>query len=325
MVVEGSGRGGKGTPGGCSVLPARLSSAPSRAGAAVRRREAGDRRRAERQRPGGPRLRGCGNSASRGACLRSGANFAESPPPRGERTPALRVTPLQCPEVAGWGLGGTRERRAGALRPRYGAAEPNGRSGLRRAPLTLVAMAGGSPAPAGRLVSRAAELRPWAGGVDGSGCGSAAAARRGGSASALLSALRPPRLGDSRRRPRLQFLKVPGCAAPAPAGQASHGPRRARRKRAWGLGRSPASSPAPASALTPPPEAPSTGPWLERRGPAGSDGRRGRGLLSAAEGDCASGPPGPLRAGGRRSPGADGSHPPGIPGPRRGCWRGRGA
>lgn len=162
-------------------------------------------------------------------------------------------------------MGGTRERRAGALRPRYGAAEPNGRSGLRRAPLTLVAMAGGSPAPAGRLVSRAAELRPWAGGVDGSGCGSAAAARRGGSASALLSALRPPRLGDSRRRPRLQFLKVPGCAAPAPAGQASHGPRRARRKRAWGLGRSPASSPAPASALTPPPEAPSTGPWLERR------------------------------------------------------------
>lgn len=57
----------------------------------------------------------------------------------------------------------------------------------------------------------------------------------------------------------------PGCAAPAPAGQASHGPRRARRKRAWGLGRSPASSPAPASAPTPPPAAPSAGPWLERR------------------------------------------------------------
>lgn len=155
--------------------------------------------------------------------------------------------------------------------------------------------------------------------------GSAAAARRGGSASALLSALRPPRLGDSRRRPRLQFLKVPGCAAPAPAGQASHGPRRARRKRAWGLGRSPASSPAPASALTPPPEAPSTGA-LARAAAAGPDGRRGRGLVSAAERsaeeNCASGSP---RAGGRRSPGADGSHPPGIRGPRRGCWRGRGA
>lgn len=50
------------------------------------------------------------------------------------------------------------------------------------------------------------------------------------------AAAAPPRprvsaLGDSSRRPLLQFLKLPGCAAPAPAGRASHLPRRARRGR----------------------------------------------------------------------------------------------
>lgn len=172
---------------------------------------------------------------------------------------------------------GTRER------PRRGssASLPRRRSGAERparpAPRAphLGGHGGRFPGPAGPagLPRRGASFGPRraartaAAAAVAGGCGPAR--RRGGSVSALLSALGPPRLGASRRRPRLQFLKVPGCAAPAPAGQASHGPRRARRgrrKRAWGLGRSPASTPAPASAPTPPPAGPCVrGPRPERR------------------------------------------------------------
>lgn len=185
-------------------------------------------------------------------------------------------------------------------RPRRGssASLPRRRSGAERparpAPRAphLGGHGGRFPGPAGPagLPRRGASFGPrqaarTAAAVAG-GCGPAR--RRGGSVSALLSALGPPRLGTSRRRPRLQFLKVPGCAAPAPAGQASHGPRRARRgrrKRAWGLGRSPASTPAPASAPTPPP----AGPCV--RGPR--PGRRPRGRAS---GRAPGSRPGPSRA-----------------------------
>lgn len=94
-------------------------------------------------------------------------------------------------------------------------------------------MAGGSPPPPsardGRLLSRAAAIGPRrpdeSEGGGGGGYGWAPARRR----------LRP---GPESRlwatpaaAPLLQFLKLPGCAAPAPAGRASHPPRRARRGR----------------------------------------------------------------------------------------------
>lgn len=57
--------------------------------------------------------------------------------------------------------------------------------------------------------------------------------RRGGRSSASAPSLdaqaQPLGARLLPRRPLLQFLKVPGCAAPAPAGRASHLPRRARR------------------------------------------------------------------------------------------------
>lgn len=264
----------RGSRGGCSVLPAGLgplARAGPRSGGG---REAGG----VRQPRGGGRGSGAAGTFRPGAAASasSGANFAKPPPGRTPLPPALLRSGARG--------GGPGPRRLasdppGALRHPSAAAEPNGRAGLRRAPPHLGGHGGRFPGPGGPAGLRRRGASALAGGgrtasaVSG-GCGPA---RRGTarlcaeapSSPPLLSALGPPRLGDSRRRPRLQFLKVPGCAAPAPAGQASHGPRRARRgrrKRAWGLGRSPASSPAPASAPTPPPAALGYGrPRLERR------------------------------------------------------------
>lgn len=135
----------------------------------------GGRRRAAAS--GSPGLQGCGNFPSRGARLGSGANFAKSPP--GKPTPALLRSGAQG---GGPGRGDSRATPPGLFGlPPAAAAEPNGQPGLRRAPLTLVAMAGGSRAPLGRLVSRAAERASALGGWRGR-LRLAAAARRGGAA-----------------------------------------------------------------------------------------------------------------------------------------------
>lgn len=170
-----------------------------------------------------------------------------APPSRAPARPGSGPGPSSAlrapsPARAGWaparplGLPGGAAARAPAPRrdppPRRRRAERPAR-GLGRAPLTLVAMAGGSPpspsARDGRLLSRAAAIgprRPDESEGGGGGSYSWAPARR---------RLRP---GPESRlwatpaaAPLLQFLKLPGCAAPAPAGRASHLPRRARRGR----------------------------------------------------------------------------------------------
>ena len=102
----------------------------------------------------------------------------------------------------------------------------------------------------------------------------------GAAAAAAPPGPRVSALGDSSRRPLLQFLKLPGCAAPAPAGRASHLPRRARRGRRKRArcprpARPPLPLSAPARSLRPGPRL--RAPFVAALRAASASGGRGRG------------------------------------------------
>lgn len=176
------------TPGGCSVLPARLERR-----AAVRRKEAGARLSAERQRPSGPRaapglreLRVPGRPSPL-RCKLCGAAAAQ-----GERTPALGVTPLWCPRSRGEGWGEL-------------ASDASGRFGLATAPRSRTA----GPACA----ARPSPWWPWR---------AVPRPRRAGW-SPVLRSFGPKRAGRSTPS-AVRWLR-PGAAAPPQSCSRRSGPR----------------------------------------------------------------------------------------------------